>query len=150
MASAAATVLFRRPGRMSRRAELTGSFVGAGVVCAAAEAASNSKAGITRVVFILSSSFFGESGGLPQPQFPGHQPSSFTTISLNTYNNFISKQFHETIHSPELFCIHSGPLWLCFETRCYRLLSWPLLLPRRLYLNPPCFYKCSRESHWAD
>jgi len=78
-------VFFCRPGRMSRRAELTGSFVGAGVVCAAADAASNSKAGITRVVFILSSSFLGESGGLPQPQFPGHQPSSFTTISWNTF-----------------------------------------------------------------
>jgi hypothetical protein len=75
MASTAATVFFCRPGRMSRRAELTGSFVDAGVVCAAAEAASNSKAGITRVVFILSSIVFGESGGLPQPQFPGHQPS---------------------------------------------------------------------------
>src|ERR1700733_846134 len=53
MASTAATVFFCRPGRMSRRAELTGSFIGAGVVCATAEAASNSEAGIIRVVFIL-------------------------------------------------------------------------------------------------
>src|SRR6266481_2338015 len=50
------------------------------VVCAIADAARHSKAGITRVVFILSSSFFGESGGLPHPQFSGHQPSGFTTI----------------------------------------------------------------------
>src|ERR1700674_4969021 len=90
MASTAATVFFRRPGRMSRRAEPTGSFVGAGVVCAAAEAASNSKAGITRVVFILSSSFFRESGGLPQPQFPGHQPSGFTTIRTRVNTRFHS------------------------------------------------------------
>src|SRR5580704_1247836 len=90
MASTAATVFFRRPGRMSRRAELTGSFVGAGVVCAAADAASNSKAGITRVVFILSSSFFGESGGLPQPQFPRHQPSGFTTIRTRVNTRFHS------------------------------------------------------------
>src|ERR1700680_2586369 len=88
MASTAATVFFLRPARMSRRAELTGSFVGAGVVCAATEAASNSKAGITRVVFILSSSFFGESGGLPQPQFPGHQPSGFTTIRTRVNTRF--------------------------------------------------------------
>jgi hypothetical protein len=60
MASTAATVFFCRPGRMSLRAVLTGFFVGTGEVCAAADAASNSKAGITRVLFILSS-LFGES-----------------------------------------------------------------------------------------
>src|SRR5437016_3911500 len=60
MASAAATVFFCRPGRMSRRAVLTGLFVCAGVVCAHADAASNSKAAIARVFFMLSS-FFGKS-----------------------------------------------------------------------------------------
>src|SRR5428012_17372 len=47
---------------------------------------------------------------------------------LNTYNNFILKEVHEYIHCPELFCIQSGPLWPCSDTRCYRLLSWPHLL----------------------
>src|SRR6202165_4397444 len=101
MASTAATVFFLRPARMSRRAELTGSFVGAGVVCAAAEAASNSKAGITRVVFLLSSSFFGESGGLPQPQFPGRQPSSFKTIRTR-----VNTRFHSLLLiSYAVFCL---------------------------------------------
>src|SRR5690349_20262670 len=40
---------------MSLRALLTGFVVGAGAICAAADAASNSKTGITRVLFILSS-----------------------------------------------------------------------------------------------
>jgi hypothetical protein len=38
---------------MSRKALLTGFFVGAVGVCAVAPTASNSKAGITRVFFIL-------------------------------------------------------------------------------------------------
>src|SRR6266851_6308522 len=97
MASTAATVFFRRPGRMSRRAELTGSFVGAGVVCPAAEAASNSKAGITKVVFILSSSFFGESGGLPQPQFPG-------TSAFKLYNHSNACQYSISFASCPLVC----------------------------------------------
>jgi len=78
MASTAAMVFFWRPGRMSRRALLTGFLIGAGgigaglvgagvigagvvgagvigadVVCAIADAASNSKAGITRGFFIF-------------------------------------------------------------------------------------------------
>src|ERR1700681_1620933 len=48
-------VFFCRPGKMSLRALLTGFLVGAGVVCAAAAAASNSKAGIKSVFFILVS-----------------------------------------------------------------------------------------------
>ena len=60
---------------------------------------------------------------------------------LNAYNNFILKSVHEYILCAKLFCIHSGPPWPCSDTRCYRLLSWPLLLPRRLYLKPPCSYK---------
>src|ERR1700674_2912430 len=53
-------VFFCRPGRMSRRAVLTGFLVGAGVVCAGvvcatADAASTNKAGITRVFIFLFS-----------------------------------------------------------------------------------------------
>src|ERR1700733_3208127 len=59
MASTAATVFFCRPGRMFLRASATGSFVCANVVCTVAEAASKSKAGITIVLFILSSFQFG-------------------------------------------------------------------------------------------
>src|SRR5882724_5026046 len=59
MASTAATVFFCRPGRMSLRAVLTGFFDCAHVVCAIAGAARNSKAGITTVLFILSSFQFG-------------------------------------------------------------------------------------------
>src|SRR5580704_9051825 len=59
MASTAATVFFCRPGRMSLRAVLTGFFDCAHVVCAIADAARNSKAGITKVLFILSSFQFG-------------------------------------------------------------------------------------------
>src|SRR6266481_8829419 len=58
------------------------------VVCAIADAARHSKAGITRVVFILSSSFFAESGGLPHPQFSGHEPSGFTTIRTRVNTRF--------------------------------------------------------------
>src|SRR5712672_3524809 len=59
MASTAATVFFCRPGRMSLRAVLTVFFDCAHVVCAIADAARNSKAGITKVLFILSSFQFG-------------------------------------------------------------------------------------------
>src|SRR5882762_1269328 len=59
MASTAAMVFFCRPGRMSLRAVLTGFFDCAHVVCAIADAARNSKAGITKVLFILSSFQFG-------------------------------------------------------------------------------------------
>src|ERR1700719_1598016 len=59
MASTAATVFFCRPGRMSLRAVLTGFFDCAHVVCAIADAARNSKAGITRVLCILPSFQFG-------------------------------------------------------------------------------------------
>src|SRR6202030_4547340 len=59
MASTAATVFFCRPGRMSLRAVLTGFFDCAHVVCAIADAARNSKAWITKVLFILSSFQFG-------------------------------------------------------------------------------------------
>jgi len=52
-------VFFCRPGRMSLRAVLTGFFDCAHVVCAIADAARNSKAGITKVLFILSSFQFG-------------------------------------------------------------------------------------------
>src|SRR5207248_10461952 len=66
--------------------------------------------------------------------------------SSNTYSNFILKLFHESIQCPELFCIHSVALFSCSETRCYRLPSWPHILPRCLYrrcshYKPPCFYK---------
>src|SRR6202021_601822 len=63
MASTAAIVFFCRPGSISLRALLTGflvvcaEVVCAGVVCASADAASNSKDGITKVLFILSSFF---------------------------------------------------------------------------------------------
>ena len=63
-------------------------------------------------------------------------PISIGARLLNTHNNIILKKVHESIHCPELFCIHSGPLWPCSDTRCYRLPSWPLLLARRLYLKP--------------
>src|SRR5580700_1747059 len=59
MASTAATVFFCRPARMSLRAVLTGFFDCAHVVCAIADAARNSKAWITKVLFILSSFQFG-------------------------------------------------------------------------------------------
>src|ERR1700732_3447079 len=48
-------VFFCRAGRMSLKALLRGFLVCAGVVCAAAAAASNSKAGIKSVLFILFS-----------------------------------------------------------------------------------------------
>src|SRR3984893_17091325 len=48
-------VFFCRPGKMSLMALLTGVLVCAGGVCAAAAAASNSKAGIKSVFFILVS-----------------------------------------------------------------------------------------------
>src|SRR5882762_6248056 len=60
MASTAAMVFFCRLGRMSRSALLTGFLVCAGAVCAGAvcataDAASNNKAGITRVfIFFFS------------------------------------------------------------------------------------------------
>src|SRR6267143_1546222 len=54
MASTAATVFFCRPGRMSIRAVLTGFFDCAHVICAIADAARNSKAGITKVLIVLS------------------------------------------------------------------------------------------------
>src|SRR5882762_7873645 len=65
-------------------------------------------------------------------------------LSLNTYNNFILKKSHESIQCPELFCIHSVPLFSCSESRCYRLPSWPHILARCLYRRyshhkPPCF-----------
>jgi hypothetical protein len=56
IASTAVTVFFCRPGRTSLSAVLTGLFVGPDVVCAAA-AASNSKAGITIVLFIFVLTF---------------------------------------------------------------------------------------------
>src|ERR1700686_3727663 len=73
MASTAAMVFFCRPGRMSRRALLTGVLVWAGIVCAGvvcagvvwavvwpiADAASNNKAGIT-TVFIFLFSMYGK------------------------------------------------------------------------------------------
>src|SRR5580692_5566294 len=59
MASTAATVFFCRPGRISLKAVLTGFFDCAHIVCAIADAATNSKAGITKVLFILSSFQFG-------------------------------------------------------------------------------------------
>src|SRR6266403_6323832 len=59
MASTAARVFFCRPGRMSLWAVLTGFFDCAHVVCAIADAPRNSKAGITKVLFILSSFQFG-------------------------------------------------------------------------------------------
>src|SRR6266403_187930 len=64
--------------------------------------------------------------------------------SSNTYSNFILKLFHESIQCPELFCTHSVALFSCSETRCYRLPSWPHILPRCLYRRcshhkPPCF-----------
>src|SRR5258708_2170352 len=59
MASTAATVFFCRPGRMSLRAGLTGFFDCAHVVWAIADAARNSKAGFSKVLFILSSFQFG-------------------------------------------------------------------------------------------
>src|ERR1700690_3803670 len=55
MASTAATVLFSRPARMSRRAVLTGFFVGAGAVCAGADAAINSKGEKMSFIFTTSS-----------------------------------------------------------------------------------------------
>jgi hypothetical protein len=92
MASTAATVFFCRPGRMSRRAVLTGFFVGAGVMFVQPPRLRvTARQGSQELSSFCPHLFFGESGGLPQPQFPGHQPSGFTTISLNTYNNFISK-----------------------------------------------------------
>src|SRR5271154_6539372 len=59
MASTAATGVFCRPGRMSLRAVLSGFFDCAHVVCAIADAARNSKAGIRKVLSILSSFQFG-------------------------------------------------------------------------------------------
>jgi len=89
-------VFFCRPGRMSRRAELTGSFVGAGVVCAAADAASNSKAGITRVVFIYPHLFWVNRADCRSRNFPdislqALQPLG-TRLTISFQNNF-TKQF---------------------------------------------------------
>src|SRR5258708_14767927 len=85
-----------RAGRMFLRGVATGFFVCAGVVCAAADAASNSKAGIPRVVFILSSAY-GESGGVAAA-------AVFRTSAFRLYNHSNECQYSISFASSPLVC----------------------------------------------
>src|ERR1035437_2796835 len=110
MASTAAMVFFWRPGRMSRRALLTGFLV-----CAvAADAASSSKAGIKKAFFILSSGFgksrISRAGGCAPPEL---QPvplrkglsSGIIMVCLYLAGLFRAKDTEVCVNDP------TGALW---------------------------------------